>query len=64
MTDPAQIARGLSDRMKQLTRTAPWIGLATYATMKALRQRGIMCDFSADLTPLGLAVRAELEKMA
>lgn len=76
MTDPAQIAKGLSEAQKAyMTTRAVWRQPATWAdsrwmtfpppnTHRVLMQKGLVTSNGCLTNPLGLAVRAELEKMA
>jgi hypothetical protein len=73
MSDTAKIARGLTKAQRRALIDAEVVGrgdvlvwAAHRATMKGLRKRGLCSGVDwrscAILTPLGLAVRAHLEK--
>lgn len=67
---PGEIARGLKKAQREaLASCIPWdvevgAGIAIAFCANGFLQDSSICDDGVELTPLGLAVRAELERIA
>lgn len=68
MTDPASIARGLTEAQREaLVSCTPWdvevgAGIAIAFCVHGFLQDSTICDDGVELSPIGLAVRAYLKE--